>query len=211
MNLASFDASIEQPAKALDLQHTVPSPPQDIRSSLVIPPSIGATSMAAPAMPSRSIPPVTIGNVLLTNLGPHNADPVSLQLSSHDCPTNEDNPYFVGSGDHPGLILVTPPLFDHNFQQWRQDFHLALEDKNKTGFIDGTLPQPDPTSHLFHSWIRYNQMVMSWIIHCVCLDIKSSVMFLDTAHKMWIELTNRFSQGNGPCLVELQESLTDLR
>ncbi|KAF4356848.1 hypothetical protein F8388_019507 [Cannabis sativa] len=63
-------------------------------------------------------------------------------LETHDRPANEDNPYFVCSIDHPGLILVTPPLLDHNFQQWHRDFNLALDSKNMTGFIDGILRQP---------------------------------------------------------------------
>ncbi|KAM6558950.1 hypothetical protein CsatA_028189 [Cannabis sativa] len=179
----------------------VSSPSQHVRAASAIPP---------PVIPSRFIPPVTNGNAPPTHSVIPNTNSGSMQPPP-DRPANEDNPYFVGSGDHPGLILVTPPLSDHNFQQWRRDFHLALGAKNKTGFIDGTLSQPDPTSHLFHSWTRCNQMVMSWIIHCVSLDIKSSIMFLDTAHEMWNELTNRFSQGNGPRLFELQESLTDLR
>ncbi|XP_030497934.1 uncharacterized protein LOC115713586 [Cannabis sativa] len=51
---------------------------------------------------------------------------------------------------------------------------------------------------------------MSWIIHCVSLDIKNSATFLDIVAVMWAELTNRFSQGKEPRLFELNESRSDL-
>ena len=35
-------------------------------------------------------------------------------------------------------------------------------------------------------------------------------MFLDSTTDTWTELTNRFSQGNGPQLFELNDSLTSL-
>uniref|UniRef100_A0A803Q9W8 Retroviral polymerase SH3-like domain-containing protein n=1 Tax=Cannabis sativa TaxID=3483 RepID=A0A803Q9W8_CANSA len=62
--------------------------------------------MAALPVSSRSIPPVNIGNVPLTNPGSNIGDLGSLQPSSHDRPANKDNPYFVDSGDHPSLILI---------------------------------------------------------------------------------------------------------
>ncbi|KAM6594068.1 hypothetical protein CsatA_001771 [Cannabis sativa] len=137
--LSHVDAPMERAAP--NLQRNTSSPSQHVRTDSVIPP---------PAVTSRSVPPVTNGNTPPTHSVIQNINSSSLQ-PSHDRPANKDNSYFVGSGDHPGLILVTPPLSDHNFQQWRWDFLLALGAKNKTGFIDGTLPQPDPTSHLFHS------------------------------------------------------------
>ncbi|XP_062103308.1 uncharacterized protein LOC133814354 [Humulus lupulus] len=51
---------------------------------------------------------------------------------------------------------------------------------------------------------------MSWIIHSVSPDIKSSIMFLNSAAAMWVELNNRFNQGNGPRLFELRQTLIRL-
>ncbi|KAM6584472.1 hypothetical protein CsatB_011474 [Cannabis sativa] len=48
---------------------------------------------------------------------------------------------------------------------------------------------------------------MSWISHSVSPEIKTSIMYLDTAAEMWTVLNNRFNQGNGPRIFELNESL----
>ncbi|KAF4375138.1 hypothetical protein F8388_017284 [Cannabis sativa] len=78
-------------------------------------------------------------------------------------PAHEDNSnlYYLSSGDHPGLILVTPPLSDHNFQPWRRDFELSVGARNKTAFLKGTLPSPPEIDPLHNHWTRCNQMVMS--------------------------------------------------
>ena len=131
----------------------------------------------------------------------------------HDRPAYEDvrSPYFLSTADHPGLALATPVLTDRNFQPWKRDFKLSIGARNKTPFLEGTLPQPSPDDPLSSSWIRCNQMVMSWILHSVSPEIKSSIMYLDTAAEMWSVLHNRFNQGNGPRIFELNESTIYLR
>ncbi|XP_062085297.1 uncharacterized protein LOC133791383 [Humulus lupulus] len=109
--------------------------------------------------------------------------------------------------DHPGLILASPPLTDTNFQQWARDFKLFVGAKNKFNFLNDSIPQPPSNHHLFDSWNSCNQMVMSWIIHFVSQEIKSSIMFLDTVAAMWFELNTRFNQGNGPRIFELRQTL----
>ena len=203
--LTGTTVPVVQPVVSGSTYHRIPDMSH---SRPVLPPNV-YRSDHYPHYPVHSSP--TINPVFQSQIhsGPYRSD--VFHNSNSQIRTNEDNPYFLGSGDHPGLVLVTPPLSDHNFQQWRRDFRLALGAKNKTGFIDGTIQQPAPTNPLYHSWIRCNQMVMSWIIHSVSLDIKSSILFLDSAADMWTELTNRFSQGNGPRLFDLNDSLTRLR
>ncbi|XP_030477949.1 uncharacterized protein LOC115694988 [Cannabis sativa] len=141
--------------------------------------------------------------------------PVPAAATHHnngDRPTYEDvrSPYYLSTAYHPGLALVTPILTDRNFQPWTRDFKLSIGARNKTSFIDGTLPKPPPDDALYSSWIHCNQMVQSWILHSVSSEIKSSIMYLDTAAEMWTELNNRFNEGNGPRIFELNESLAFL-
>ncbi|XP_062089486.1 uncharacterized protein LOC133796019 [Humulus lupulus] len=133
-------------------------------------------------------------------------------LETSDRPTHEDaiNPYFLGNGDHPEIILASPPLTDKNFQQWHRDFMLSIGAKNKKGFLNGQLPQPPPLDPNYNAWHQCDQMIISWIIHSVSPDIKSSIMFLDSAVAMWEELNNRFNQGNGPRIFELRQTLIRL-
>ncbi|XP_062093909.1 uncharacterized protein LOC133799937 [Humulus lupulus] len=53
-------------------------------------------------------------------------------------------------------------------------------------------------------------MVMSWILHPVSQEIKSSIMYLDSAATMWNELNHEFDQGNGPRIFEMNETLITL-
>uniref|UniRef100_A0A803PJM5 Retrotransposon Copia-like N-terminal domain-containing protein n=1 Tax=Cannabis sativa TaxID=3483 RepID=A0A803PJM5_CANSA len=129
-----------------------------------------------------------------------------------DRPTYEDvrSPYYPSIADHPGLALVTLVLTDRNFQPSTRDFKFSIGSRKKIYFLDGTLPKPPLNDPLYSSWIRCNQMVQSWILHSVSPEIKSGIMYLDTAADMWTELNNRFNQGNGPQIFKLNENFTFL-
>ena len=52
---------------------------------------------------------------------------------------NTNNPFFLHSGDHPGLVLVLHLLIGSNYNTWIRAMLMALNAKNKLGFMDGTL------------------------------------------------------------------------
>ena len=59
------------------------------------------------------------------------------------------SPYFLHPGESPGLLLVSSVLIESNYHVWSKVMVVALDEKNKLGFIDRTLPQPalnDPLS-----------------------------------------------------------------
>uniref|UniRef100_A0A803PC45 Retrotransposon Copia-like N-terminal domain-containing protein n=1 Tax=Cannabis sativa TaxID=3483 RepID=A0A803PC45_CANSA len=85
----------------------------------------------APPNP-QIIPPASIPTGHITNPQPN----VTTQLIHED----SSSPYFLNSGDHPGLTLVTHVLSNKNFQSWRRDFKLSVGAQNKTVFLKGTLP-----------------------------------------------------------------------
>lgn len=80
--------------------------------------------------------------------------------------------------------------------------------KNKLGFIDGSVKRPtkllDPN---FSLWNRCDGMVVSWLRNATILQIRSSLMYLDTASQIWIDLRDRFSQGNIARIYELKQQL----
>ncbi|KAF4380843.1 hypothetical protein G4B88_009690 [Cannabis sativa] len=67
-------------------------------------------------------------------------DNTTQQTIVHSRPVHEDSssPYYLNSGDHPGLTLVSPPLLDKNIQPWRPNFELSVGARNKTGTQNGT-------------------------------------------------------------------------
>ncbi|XP_076937432.1 uncharacterized protein LOC143605058 [Bidens hawaiensis] len=50
-------------------------------------------------------------------------------------------------------------------------------------------------------------MVISWILNTLSRDISASVLYTETAHKLWIEPNDRYEQVNGAKLYQLQKSI----
>ncbi|XP_062162062.1 uncharacterized protein LOC133869111 [Alnus glutinosa] len=92
--------------------------------------------------------------------------------------------FFLSNGDSPGALLVSQPLIDDNYNTWN-----------------------DPT---FHAWTWCNNMIIAWILNSISKEIASSVIYITTCTEMWQDLKDRFSQGNGPRIFQLQKILTTL-
>ncbi|XP_060960671.1 uncharacterized protein LOC133031234 [Cannabis sativa] len=143
----------------------------------------------------------------------HSTPTPQANTETRDRPAHEDpsSPYFLSTGDHPGLLLVSTLLTGSNFQSWRRAITMAFAAKNKTAFLDGSLPKPDPTDLSFCAWTRCNNMVMSWLLHSVSPQIAQSIMFFNLASDMWNDLVDRFNEGNGPRIFQLKAELHSLQ
>ena len=75
--------------------------------------------------------------------------------------------YQLSSSDNLGSILVTKLLIGDRFSNWSKVMCIMLNAKNKLGFINGTLKQPDiSVSVQKHGlWQRCNDMVLSWLLN----------------------------------------------
>lgn len=150
---------------------------------------------------------------------PSSKDVGKSKADSSDPPTSEMsksdifNPYFTHHSDHLGLVLVSKPLNGDNYAGWKRAMTLALNSKNKLGFVNGTIKAPleetDPEGYA--TWSHCNDMVHSWIINTVNPEIADSVIYYPTAHEVWEDLRERFSQGNAPQIFEIQREIACLR
>ena len=122
------------------------------------------------------------------------------------------SPFFLHYSDSPGLVLVSQQLTGDNYPSWTRAMIIALMSvKNKLGFIDGSISRPDGTdSNLLSSWTRNNSIVISWILNSVSKEIAASILFSDTALKIWNDLQDRFKQSNGPRIFEIRRNLLTL-
>ncbi|KAG8370484.1 hypothetical protein BUALT_Bualt14G0121600 [Buddleja alternifolia] len=91
--------------------------------------------------------------------------------------------YYLHPSDQPGQILVTPQLNGGNYPTWSRGVQLALEAKNKLGFLDGSTSKPDEKSPLLSHWNRCNRMVHSWLLHSTEASIRSNILWAETTHE----------------------------
>ena len=70
---------------------------------------------------------------------------------------------------------------------------IALSVKNKLGFIDGSITKSEGNDiNLLNSWIRNNNVVISWILNFISKEISDSVIFSDFAYEIWLDLEDLF-------------------
>lgn len=117
------------------------------------------------------------------------------------------NPYFIHHSDNSGLVLISQPLTGDNYPSWNRAMVIALSVKNKIGFIDGTIILPEDNEDLLNQWIRNNNIVISWILNSISKEISASVIYLESAHEIWIDMKERYQQRNGPRIFQLRREL----
>ncbi|KAL5577328.1 hypothetical protein UlMin_019027 [Ulmus minor] len=122
------------------------------------------------------------------------------------------NPYYLHHSDSPGLVLVSQQLIGENYTIWSRVMLIALFMKNKLGFIDGSISEPPGTdANLYNSWIRNNNMVISWILNSISKEISTSIIFATSAREIWLDLRDSFQQKNEPRIFQLKRELMNLR
>ena len=110
-----------------------------------------------------------------------------------------NNPFFLPANENPGLVLTSQPLTGlENYMNFARSVFLDLSSRKKFGFMNGSIPEPDPSSPLFNSWSRCNTTVLLWLTNSLSMELKASVIYINTAKDLWIDLKDRLSQGNTP-------------
>lgn len=76
------------------------------------------------------------------------AQPMVMNLNVTVEESNPRSPYYLHSGDHPGLLLASHLLSNCNYHSWSHSMYLGLKAKNKLRFINRTLKQPPESDSL---------------------------------------------------------------
>lgn len=101
-------------------------------------------------------------------------------------------------------------LSEDNYATWSHAVIMALILKNKEGFIDGSIVKLTVNDLLYGTWRRYNHVVASWIINSVPKEFYPSVMHKESARQIWIELRDRYNQGNRNQIYEIKKQITSI-
>lgn len=125
-------------------------------------------------------------------------------------PAHPHSPYYIGGSDSSGTILVTHVLDSTNYYAWARSMKRALRIKNKLGFIDGSLTEPDPSSFLIEHWLRCNDLVIAWLQNTMSMEVKSCTLYVESARELWLDLEHRLAQQNAPRVYEVKQAISSL-
>ncbi|XP_048230661.1 uncharacterized protein LOC125370144 [Ricinus communis] len=127
------------------------------------------------------------------------------EASKFDNPTD---PFYLHHSDQPGLVLVTQLLNEENYSTWSRAMLMALSIKNKEGFVSGTIKQPLESSlEEYQQWKRCNNLVRAWIFNSISPDIGASIIYINSAHEIWADLEERYSNTNSIHLFHVEEAI----
>ncbi|XP_019197726.1 PREDICTED: uncharacterized protein LOC109191554 [Ipomoea nil] len=138
-----------------------------------------------------------------------NAAGSSSQTTMNPIQRNEefDDPLYLHATENPNLSLVSPLLTEVNYTSWSRSMKIALEVKNKLGFIMDAVPVPSEADPRLASWRRCNRIVCSWILKSVSPSIADSMMYFDKASDIWKALQKRYSQSDPHRISEIQNEI----
>ncbi|XP_073295112.1 uncharacterized protein [Primulina huaijiensis] len=87
---------------------------------------------------------------------------------------------------------------------------IALQAKNKIGFIDGTFKKPEAGSASVLQWERCNALVLSWILNTVSREIFGGIVYATDASVVWTDLMEQFDKVNGSRIFALHRDIGQL-
>lgn len=117
--------------------------------------------------------------------------------------SNTSSIYYLHPSDNPGALITSVLLQGDNYTEWATELSNSIQAKRKLGFINGTITKPSEEPDLSR-WMATNSMLVGWICTSIDPKIRSTVTFVQDAHKLWESLQRRFSVKNGVRVHQLR-------
>ncbi|XP_074282429.1 uncharacterized protein LOC141606945 [Silene latifolia] len=124
--------------------------------------------------------------------------------------TNTTN-YSLIQVENPGQSISQVPFNGANYDDWSRAFLLAIMAKGKEGYIDGTITKPAETDASYKQWRATNALVTAWIFNSMEISVRRQISSRPEPKLLWVDIKNRFCQGNDPRVYQLQADLIACR
>ncbi|XP_071729147.1 uncharacterized protein [Rutidosis leptorrhynchoides] len=116
---------------------------------------------------------------------------------------------------HPSDISSTPLINvklkgTENYKSWACAMELALQTKNKIGFINGTLKRDEGNEVLAVQWDRCNAVVLSWILGSMTEELYNGQIYSKIASDVWKELKETYDKIDGSVIFNLYQKLNSI-
>ncbi|GJX75530.1 ribonuclease H-like domain-containing protein [Tanacetum coccineum] len=155
---------------------------------------------------------------------------MSVYNSEHNYPINSDNDDDVHDPvTRISKLDISDPLHLHpndtiaptvvsiklkgteNYQVWSCAMLLALEGKNKIGFIDGSCKRSNTDEVLGKQWDRVNAIVLGWILNSISEKLFLGQKFSNRAKHVWQELKKTYDKVDGSIMFGLHNQINTLK
>ncbi|CAH9082757.1 unnamed protein product, partial [Cuscuta europaea] len=113
-------------------------------------------------------------------------------------PTEDSSsPYYLHPNDHACLRVIYETLTGENFSAWKKSVSMAMAVKNRMGFLDGSIEQPNPDNSMYSCRYRINALLLSWLIYSISPTLRTTFLSLTNAKELWDEVQLRYGKSDG--------------
>nr|GEX90970.1 ribonuclease H-like domain-containing protein [Tanacetum cinerariifolium] len=135
--------------------------------------------------------------------------PVNVTLISR---LDASNPLHLHPNDSAALNVISIKLKGtENYHVWSNAMLLALKEKNKTGFIDGSCKRSNVDEVLGRQWDRVNVVVLGWILNSITEELFLGQIFSKRARHVWEELKETYDKVDGSITFNLHYKINTLK
>ncbi|KAJ0703042.1 putative RNA-directed DNA polymerase [Helianthus annuus] len=118
------------------------------------------------------------------------------------------DPLYLHPSDSSALTIVNIKLKGtENYSVWSSAMKLALEAKNKFGFINGKCEKPKDNDVLAAQWDRCNSVVLTWLLNSVCDELFLGQVFSKLAFEVWTDLKETYDKVDGSVVYDLYKRI----
>ncbi|XP_071690716.1 uncharacterized protein [Rutidosis leptorrhynchoides] len=121
-----------------------------------------------------------------------------------------NDPLYLHPSDTSSAPLITQKLKGtKNYNGWSCALKLALQTKNKLGFIDGSCAnfEYEDDDVLLGQWDRCNSVVLTWILMSLSEDVYNGQIFSKTAESVWTEIKETYDKIDASVTFNLYQNI----
>lgn len=132
----------------------------------------------------------------------------NVSSSGNDFTLDFGNPLYLHPSDTTNASIINIKLKGtENYNIWANAMELALQVKNKLGFIKGSITKDTDNHVLGNQWDRCNSVVLSWILNSISEELYAGQIFSKVAKDVWEELQETYSKVDGSVVYNLYKQI----
>ncbi|XP_073315737.1 uncharacterized protein [Primulina huaijiensis] len=110
------------------------------------------------------------------------------------------------------LLITHHRLIGPNYLQWSKFVRMLFCGRGKEEYLTGEIEAPAKTDVGYKKWNTENQLIMSWLINSMSLEVGENFLLYETAKDVWEVVRETYSSSNNTSeLSAIESALHDLR